>query len=62
MTNATDRNQSLLSAFLSYYRPHLGLFLADTFCALGLSGIDLAFPQILRRLKNRILFFYAIKF
>ncbi|MBQ9007531.1 MAG: ABC transporter ATP-binding protein [Atopobiaceae bacterium] len=49
----TDRkNQSLLSAFLGYYRPHMGLFVADTLCALGLSATDLAFPQILRSLTS----------
>ena len=52
MTNTDRKNQSLLSAFLGYYRPHTGLFVADTLCALGLSAIDLAFPQILRSLTS----------
>ena len=47
-----SRQPSLWHAFLAYYRPHLGLFLADTLAALVLAGIDLAFPQILRNLTN----------
>ncbi len=40
--------QSLMSIFLSYFRPHLGLFLLDMACALAISLIDLAFPFISR--------------
>ena len=47
-----DSKHPLLHAFLAYYRPHVGLFLADTACALGVAAIDLAFPQILRRLTG----------
>lgn len=36
--------------FLSYYKPQMGLFVADTVCALVLAAIDLAFPIILRNL------------
>ena len=38
--------------FLSYYKPQMGLFVADTICALALAAIDLAFPIILRNLTG----------
>lgn len=38
--------------FLSYYKPQMGLFVADTVCALALAAIDLAFPIILRNLTG----------
>ena len=41
-------NQSLLSIFLSYFKPHLNLFLLDMACALMISVVDLAFPYISR--------------
>ena len=40
----------MLKRFLSYYEPQMGLFVADTICALVLAAIDLAFPIILRNL------------
>lgn len=43
---------SLLRRFLGYYRPYLGIFYFDMFCALVLSAIDIAFPQILRVLTS----------
>ena len=43
---------SLVGAFLPYYRPQLGLFIADIVCAFVVAGIDLAFPQILRTLTR----------
>ena len=30
--------------FLSYYKPHLKLFILDMACALGIALVDLAFP------------------
>ena len=46
---------SLLRRFLGYYRPYLGIFYLDMFCALVLSAIDIAFPQILRALTSGLL-------
>lgn len=46
--------RSLLGTFLAYYRPHVGLFAADTVAALVLSACDLAFPQILRALTGGV--------
>ena len=43
MNTRDFHRQSLLSIFLSYFRPHLGLFLLDMACALMISVVDLAF-------------------
>ena len=48
MTTRDFHKQSLLGIFLSYFRPHLGLFLLDMVCALAISLIDLAFPYVSR--------------
>lgn len=42
----------MFKRFLSYYKPQMGLFVADTVCALALAAIDLAFPIILRNLTG----------
>ncbi len=42
----------MFKRFLSYYKPQLHLFIADTVCALVLAGIDLSFPIILRSLTS----------
>ena len=44
-----------LSIFLSYYKPHLALFLLDMACALGISLVDLAFPYLSRYSMNTLL-------
>ena len=44
-----------LSIFLSYYRPHLGLFILDMCCALGIALVDLAFPYASRLALNQLL-------
>ena len=41
--------------FLSYYKPHLGLFILDMCCALGIALVDLAFPAFSREALNRLL-------
>ena len=41
------RKVIMFKRFLSYYEPQMGLFVADTVCALVLAAIDLAFPIIL---------------
>ena len=43
------QKRSLLRIFLSYFRPHLRLFLLDMACAFTVSAIDLAFPLVTRR-------------
>lgn len=42
----------LFRRFISYYKPYRAIFYFDMFCALLLSAIDVAFPQILRSLTN----------
>ena len=46
------RKVTMFKRFLSYYKPQMGLFVADTLCALVLAAIDLAFPIILRNLTG----------
>ncbi len=41
--------------FLSYYRPHLKLFILDMVCALGIALVDLAFPAVSREALNTLL-------
>ena len=41
--------------FLSYYKPHLKLFILDMICALGISAVDLAFPYGSRMALNDLL-------
>ncbi len=36
-----------IKKFIQYYKPYKGVFFLDMFCALLVSAIDLAFPQIL---------------
>ncbi|MCM0650874.1 ABC transporter ATP-binding protein/permease [Clostridium swellfunianum] len=43
-----------LKKFISYYKPYKGMFFMDMFCALTLSGIDLAFPVLVRFLLNDV--------
>ncbi len=41
--------------FLSYYKPHLKLFILDMCCALGIALVDLAFPAVSRSALNTLL-------
>ena len=41
--------------FLSYYKPHLKLFILDMCCALGIALVDLAFPAVSRQALNTLL-------
>ena len=41
-----------LGRFIRYYRPYQWLFWFDMVCALAVSAIDLAFPQILKTLTG----------
>ncbi len=42
----------MLKRFLAYYKPVMGLFVADTVCAILVAAVDLAFPVILRSLTG----------
>lgn len=46
---------SRISKFLSYYRPYLGLFLADMACAFIVSAITLTLPLFARHITKNIL-------
>ena len=41
-------NLSEFQIFLSYFKPHIGLFIIDMCCALAIALIDLAFPAVSR--------------
>lgn len=45
---------SVLKKFSKFYKPYLGLFYADMFCALIVSAVDLAFPLILSGLSKTL--------
>ena len=53
--NHRKKRPGHLRLFLSYYRPHLGLFLLDMACALGIALVDLAFPYVSRLALNELL-------
>ena len=48
MTREKMKRKSTLAIFVSYYKPHLKIFVLDLFCALMISLIDLAFPYLSR--------------
>ncbi len=54
-TVAYYRTTRPLKIFLSYYRPHIHLFLLDMACALIICLIDLAFPYASRAALNELL-------
>ncbi len=45
---------SIFKKFIKYYKPYKALFFIDMFCALIVSAIDLAFPQILNILTKGV--------
>jgi len=55
MARRDFQKQSLLSIFLSYFKPHMGLFLLDMACALMISMVDLSFPFISRICMYRLI-------
>lgn len=53
---ATDfRERSATAIFLSYFKPHLGLFFLDMFCALLVALVDLSFPLVSRYAMQQLL-------
>ena len=42
----------MVKRFISFYKPHLGIFIADLACALALAVIDLFYPMITRNILN----------
>ena len=49
------KEHSVLRIFLSYFKPHWGLFLLDMFCALLVSAVDLVFPLVSRTVLQELL-------
>ena len=49
------QKHSLLRIFLSYFKPHMGLFVLDILCATFASLVDLTFPLLSRRAINQML-------
>ena len=54
-------NGSALKIFLSYYKPHIAIFISDMICALFIAIIDVGFPVITRRLLNKYIPQGAVK-
>ena len=55
MTTKDYQKKSTMGIFLSFFRPHRGLFILDMFCALLVSLVDLAYPLISRRALYELL-------
>ncbi len=47
-----DKKSSLFRKFIAYYRPYRGMFYLDMLCAIVVSAVDLAFPQVLNVLTK----------
>ncbi len=47
--------KGVFHAFISYYRPHMGLFSLDMACALLIAAVDLAFPLASRYAMSSLL-------
>ncbi|EOD00262.1 ABC transporter ATP-binding protein [Caldisalinibacter kiritimatiensis] len=45
----------MIKKFISYYRPHMKLFILDMFCALMIAVLDLIFPIASRKVINEII-------
>ena len=56
-----DFNQKPLKIFFSYYKPHIGLFIADMLCAFFMAAIDVAFPMFSRYALNTLIPNYQLK-
>lgn len=45
----------MLKKFISYYKPHLGLFILDMVCAFLISITDLVYPMVTRKFINDLI-------
>ncbi len=50
-----DFTKHPLKIFFSYYKPHVGLFIADMICAFFMAAIDVAFPMFSRYALNTLI-------
>lgn len=55
MSTKDYQNKSAISIFLSFFKPHRGLFLLDISCALLVALIDLCYPIVSRTAMNKLL-------
>ena len=55
MEQQKDFSKPTMSVFLSYFRPHMGLFVLDLTCALIASAVDLIFPLVARHAMYHML-------
>ncbi len=55
MTARDMKNKGHIAIFMSYYKPHLPIFLLDMACALGVCLVDLLFPLASRTALNELL-------
>ena len=51
----------MIRRFAKYYRPHVGMFIADLVCAFALSAINLVYPMITRRMIKEFIPDGAVK-
>src|SRR5690348_7214434 len=54
-SNAAGRRRSRMRKFLSYYRPHMPLLLADLLCASLVAGTAIALPLCANIVTSRLL-------
>ena len=50
-----DYTKHPLKIFFSYYKPHVGLFIADMICAFFMAAIDVVFPMFTRYALNTLI-------
>ena len=55
MTTKEYQKKSGFAIFLSFFKPHLGLFATDLACALVVAMIDLCYPIISRTAMKTLL-------
>ncbi len=46
-------NKQSFKKFISYYRPHMKIFLTDLFCALIVAAVDLIYPKVAQQIVDR---------
>ena len=54
-TKNEKQKPSILLRFISYYRPHMKIFIIDLLCALMIAVIDLLFPLVTRQAMMQLL-------
>lgn len=52
MSDPVEKKKGVIARFVNYYRPHLGLFSLDMFCALIIAAVDIVYPIMARSALN----------